>query len=102
GAASGRAAVANIRIQHGDTEARSRRESGEGVTATAEPGQTANTSPAITVPLSPPCLRVSVLSSSGKEKRFVCLCEDVLAKDIAQAVEEGFDHIELLKRYSTA
>src|SRR5262249_12092509 len=35
-------------------------------------------------------------------RRFVCLCEDVLEKDLAQAVEEGFDHIETLKRYSTA
>jgi sarcosine oxidase subunit alpha len=34
-------------------------------------------------------------------KSFVCLCEDVTAKDIAQAVAEGFDHIETLKRYTT-
>ncbi|PYO56275.1 MAG: aminomethyltransferase [Candidatus Rokuibacteriota bacterium] len=34
-------------------------------------------------------------------KRFVCLCEDVTEKDLAQAVAEGFDHIETLKRYST-
>jgi sarcosine oxidase subunit alpha len=33
---------------------------------------------------------------------FVCLCEDVTEKDIAQAVAEGFDHIETLKRYATA
>jgi sarcosine oxidase subunit alpha len=34
-------------------------------------------------------------------KRFVCLCEDVTEKDLEQAVAEGFDHIETLKRYST-
>jgi sarcosine oxidase subunit alpha len=34
-------------------------------------------------------------------KRFVCLCEDVTQKDLEQAVAEGFDHIETLKRYST-
>ncbi len=34
-------------------------------------------------------------------KRFVCLCEDVTEKDIAQAVAEGFDHVETLKRYAT-
>jgi sarcosine oxidase subunit alpha len=34
-------------------------------------------------------------------KRFVCLCEDVTEKDIAQAVAEGFDGIETLKRYTT-
>jgi sarcosine oxidase subunit alpha len=33
---------------------------------------------------------------------FVCLCEDVTTKDVAQAIEEGFDHVETLKRYSTA
>jgi sarcosine oxidase subunit alpha len=35
-------------------------------------------------------------------KSFICLCEDVTEKDVAQAVAEGFDHIETLKRYSTA
>jgi sarcosine oxidase subunit alpha len=34
-------------------------------------------------------------------KRFVCLCEDVTDKDLEQAVAEGFDGIETLKRYST-
>jgi sarcosine oxidase subunit alpha len=34
-------------------------------------------------------------------KRFVCLCEDVTVKDIDQAVAEGFEGIETLKRYST-
>jgi sarcosine oxidase subunit alpha len=34
-------------------------------------------------------------------KRFVCLCEDVTEKDLVQAVAEGFDGIETLKRYST-
>jgi sarcosine oxidase subunit alpha len=34
-------------------------------------------------------------------KCFVCLCEDVTVKDLEQAVGEGFDNIETLKRYST-
>jgi sarcosine oxidase subunit alpha len=38
--------------------------------------------------------------SSGP-KRFVCLCEDVTDKDLEQAIAEGFDGIETLKRYST-
>ncbi len=38
---------------------------------------------------------------TGK-KKFVCFCEDVTVKDISQAVAEGFDDIQLLKRYSTA
>src|SRR5262245_25083452 len=37
----------------------------------------------------------------GYEKRFVCFCEDVTEKDIEQAVAEGFDHIETMKRYTT-
>jgi sarcosine oxidase subunit alpha len=45
-------------------------------------------------PLFPP-----PLSASGN--RFVCLCEDVTEKDLEQAVAEGFDHIETLKRYAT-
>ena len=32
---------------------------------------------------------------------FVCLCEDVTEKDVKRAVAEGFDSIELAKRYTT-
>ncbi|MGI8826650.1 MAG: glycine cleavage system aminomethyltransferase GcvT [Chloroflexota bacterium] len=35
-------------------------------------------------------------------KKFICPCEDVTVKDVDQAVAEGFDNIETLKRYSTA
>jgi sarcosine oxidase subunit alpha len=38
----------------------------------------------------------------GGGKCFVCLCEDVTDKDVQQAIAEGFDGIEPLKRYSTA
>ena len=31
----------------------------------------------------------------------MCFCEDVQAKDVSQAIGEGFDHIETLKRYTT-
>ena len=43
-------------------------------------------------------------SPMGREegaKRFVCLCEDVTATDIAQGVDEGFEDVQTLKRYST-
>jgi sarcosine oxidase subunit alpha len=41
-------------------------------------------------------------ADAGESGRaFVCLCEDVTAKDIARAVDEGFDSIELAKRYTT-
>jgi sarcosine oxidase subunit alpha len=37
----------------------------------------------------------------GGDKRFVCICEDVTTKDLKRAVAEGFDSIELAKRYTT-
>ena len=48
--------------------------------------------------------RVAVAPAvAGKErgKCFACLCEDVTAKDIHLSVEEGYDSIELSKRYTT-
>ena len=36
-----------------------------------------------------------------KEKKFVCICEDLTEKDITLAIEEGYDDIEPLKRYTT-
>ena len=41
------------------------------------------------------------LRTSGKGKCFVCVCEDVTTKDIKRAIGEGFDSIELAKRYTT-
>jgi sarcosine oxidase subunit alpha len=38
---------------------------------------------------------------SGR-KRFVCFDEDVTIKNIYQACDMGFDHVELVKRFSTA
>jgi sarcosine oxidase subunit alpha len=40
------------------------------------------------------------LHGSG-DKCFVCICEDVTTKDVKRAVAEGFDSIELSKRYTT-
>ena len=39
--------------------------------------------------------------ASGGGKAVLCPCEDVTPADVAWAVAEGFDHIELLKRYLT-
>ena len=39
--------------------------------------------------------------ASGKGKCFVCMCEDVTDKDLKRAIAEGFDSIELAKRYTT-
>jgi sarcosine oxidase subunit alpha len=37
----------------------------------------------------------------GKGRSFVCLCEDVTEKDLRRALAEGFDSLELAKRYTT-
>ena len=34
-------------------------------------------------------------------KQFVCLCEDITATDVTDAIGEGFEDIQTLKRYST-
>jgi sarcosine oxidase, subunit alpha len=39
--------------------------------------------------------------AAGKGKCFVCVCEDVTDKDLKRAIGEGFDSIELAKRYTT-
>ncbi|MGH9326140.1 MAG: 2Fe-2S iron-sulfur cluster-binding protein [Terriglobia bacterium] len=36
------------------------------------------------------------------KRAFVCLCSDVSGRDLQDAIHEGFDHIETLKRYTTA
>jgi len=40
-------------------------------------------------------------SYTGNGKCFVCICEDVTDKDVRRAIAEGFDSIELAKRYTT-
>lgn len=48
-----------------------------------------------------PWTAFSMFAEPGK-RDFVCFCEDVSRKDIQQSIEEGYNSIELLKRYSTA
>jgi sarcosine oxidase, subunit alpha len=43
----------------------------------------------------------SFSKGDGAEKCFVCICEDVTDKDVKRAIAEGFDSIELAKRYTT-
>ncbi len=40
-------------------------------------------------------------SDGSSARAFACFCEDVSAKDIHRTVEEGYDSIELCKRFST-
>jgi sarcosine oxidase subunit alpha len=39
--------------------------------------------------------------AAGK-RTFVCICSDVSSADLCDGIAEGFDHIETLKRYTTA
>ncbi len=39
--------------------------------------------------------------AARKGKCFACICEDVTDKDVKRAIAEGFDSIELAKRYTT-
>jgi sarcosine oxidase subunit alpha len=41
------------------------------------------------------------VSGSGRGKCFACFCEDVTSKDIKLSIDEGYDSIELSKRYTT-
>jgi sarcosine oxidase subunit alpha len=41
------------------------------------------------------------LAGAAHGKCFACLCEDVTAKDIKLSIDEGYDSIELSKRYTT-
>ena len=43
----------------------------------------------------------SRVSVPGHKKHIVCFCEDVTEKDIETSIAEGFDSLELLKRYAT-
>jgi len=47
-----------------------------------------------------PAVTTPVLGFTG-EKCFVCFCEDQTTKDLKYAIREGFDSIELSKRYTT-
>jgi sarcosine oxidase subunit alpha len=58
-------------------------------------GEVTGTSLAAAAPLPPAPL-------PSRKRAFVCLCSDVSAKDIQDAISEGFDHIETVKRYTTA
>jgi sarcosine oxidase subunit alpha len=37
----------------------------------------------------------------ASKRAFACICNDVTSQDLCDAIDEGFDHIETLKRYTT-
>jgi len=47
-------------------------------------------------------LQPVLADDNNKGKTFVCYCHDVSAKNIEQAIDEGFNNIETCKRYTTA
>ena len=49
----------------------------------------------------PPATSLNSGGASNPKKVFVCPCEDVSLHDLRTAIDEGFDHIETLKRYTT-
>lgn len=49
----------------------------------------------------PPASGHSQTAHASPKKVFVCPCEDVSMHDLRTAIDEGFDHIETLKRYTT-
>jgi sarcosine oxidase subunit alpha len=49
----------------------------------------------------PPLVPQPSYGDGTGDRCFVCLCEDVTEKDLRRAVAEGFDSIELAKRYTT-
>lgn len=55
---------------------------------------------AVTGEIGAPAVPGPVLGHGG-DKCFVCFCEDQTTKDLRYAIAEGFDSIELAKRYTT-
>lgn len=49
----------------------------------------------------PPSAPTPASLAGGHDRSFVCLCEDVTTADLGRTVAEGFDSIELAKRYAT-
>jgi sarcosine oxidase, subunit alpha len=43
----------------------------------------------------------AVAPGAPRRRAFACLCEDVTARDIARSVAEGYDSLELCKRFTT-
>jgi sarcosine oxidase subunit alpha len=56
----------------------------------------------VTGEVGPSAVPAASYSGASREgKCFVCVCEDVTDKDMKRAIAEGFDSIELAKRYTT-
>ncbi|MGH2858426.1 MAG: 2Fe-2S iron-sulfur cluster-binding protein [Solirubrobacteraceae bacterium] len=83
--------LAGLRAAH--SLGRQTDESGDRERALQQLGPIAGDAPDVAV--APP------VSGAGRGKCFACLCEDVTSKDVKLSIEEGYDSIELSKRYTT-
>jgi sarcosine oxidase, subunit alpha len=85
-------ALAGLRAAHalglGDERSREREQQTE-----ARIAEAAQRLPGVAVP--------EPVSGAGRGKCFACLCEDVTSKDVSLSIDEGYDSIELAKRYTT-
>jgi sarcosine oxidase, subunit alpha len=79
----------------GERAGRAAADEGAVGTDTGESGAGEPTRDASTIAIPP------AVAGAGKGKCFACFCEDVTAKDIKLSIEEGYDSIELSKRYTT-
>jgi sarcosine oxidase, subunit alpha len=75
-------------LGHGDADTRARLQVLE-TSSDADPAQ------ADDVVIAP------AVAGAGRGKCFACFCEDVTSKDIGLSIDEGYDSIELSKRYTT-
>ena len=80
-----------------DPEAAARSGKRAGLRAAGKPVEEDEESASRPAPLAVP----PAVAGATRGKCFACLCEDVTAKDIRLSVEEGYDSIELSKRYTT-
>lgn len=69
---------------------------GFGAVPSSEESQATREASAGEVPATSTLVRVP-----GNKKRFLCFCEDVTDEDLETSIAEGYNSIELLKRYST-
>ncbi|HEX5194901.1 MAG TPA: 2Fe-2S iron-sulfur cluster-binding protein [Solirubrobacteraceae bacterium] len=76
---------AALELGYGDADSRGRVQVLE--TAPTEDGDQVAVAPAV--------------AGAGRGKCFACFCEDVTSKDIGLSIDEGYDSIELSKRYTT-
>jgi sarcosine oxidase, subunit alpha len=79
----------------GERAGRAAADEGAVGTDTGESGAGEPTRDASTIAIPP------AVAGAGKGKCFACFCEDTTAKDIKLSIEEGYDSIELSKRYTT-